>query len=128
MAKKLCSVCVSFYTDTQLDCKFRVCLYCLKSWILQRIEDSVLSGEITVPCVDNNCSHPITRNQIISYFKPGKLKSEIDDALLNLYLTQTKDIRSCPSPTCSYSGYILESPCALNNVCEKCCYEWKDQT
>ena len=126
MANTLCALCVTNECTVKLECKFKICEDCLKDWILQRIEDSVISGEVTVPCVDTNCKHKITGDQINSYFKPSISKTEINEGLLKLYLNRTKDMRTCPKKGCSYAGYIQEKPCSQNNVCAKCDYEWKD--
>ena len=51
---------------------------------------------------------------------------KIGDRLLDIYITNEKDMRKCPAPGCSGAGYIILKSCKDNLVCEICHHEWRD--
>ena len=51
---------------------------------------------------------------------------KINDKLLNLYISNSKDMRKCPASGCDGAGFIRLKACRENLVCEICSHEWRE--
>jgi hypothetical protein len=59
---------------------------------------------------------------------PLQYKEKMDEALLQVYLTQEQDIRKCPNPACKYAGTINPRVhCTERLQCEACGTTWRDK-
>ena len=44
----------------------------------------------------------------------------------DMYLSNTEDVRRCPSADCDYAGTITLSPCSKPLSCPECNTEWRE--
>ena len=121
-----CCICYNSLQKKISPCECSVCETCWSQIIFVQIEQSNSFIE-NIACPTKRCQQ---EPSITSLYKkmPRHLKLKIEQAYFNVYLSQTRDIRRCPSSDCNYAGIVdLSSPCSDNLICNACGTTWRDK-
>ena len=127
-----CCVCYTEVDEVQVyqcECGVNLCNACFGSWWVGNIQmqftetKAVCLGQHTA----SECKLEVTQAQIDELIKePSLIQSQIHDALLQKYVGQCQDIRTCPQANCKYAGFMSDQICTEDLKCEKCHLTWRD--
>jgi Nucleoside permease len=125
-----CQVCYTSFEETpmiQLPCSCKHCADCLHTWILGSIKELSFQNKEQVLCMNAECKKYFNIEDILNYFSESQ-KTEINEALLAVYLNKSKDIRRCPKEDCNYAGVIdLNVKCKDKLECLQCRTQWREK-
>jgi len=94
-------------------------------WITVRITKDLLRNEVKIPCLNHECTQEITMEEAFQNLDRKRTELVLDK-LVNVYICNQSDIRSCPNSNCSNAGIITPFPCYESLECDCCNYKWKD--
>jgi len=126
---QLCHICLNENQSSfiSLPCSCSACSDCLSQWITLNTLENQYTLESTFTCMTSDCQKDLSLKEIY-HTMPKTHKEQIDEALLQVYLTNEQDIRKCPNPHCKYAGTIdPRSHCKENLQCEACGTTWRDK-
>lgn len=124
--KSECQICFStvrIQRTRLLSCECFICFVCLAKWTETKIKEKRLDADSNIPCP--SCKKNIQIQEIFT--KVGQIqKIIINEALLQVYLTEANDIRKCPTSNCHYAGIIRTNLCKKETQCPVCLTTWKE--
>jgi len=126
-----CVVCYRPFCDEvpsiTLNCSCIQCVDCLSSWILTQTKELEFQRKESISCMNTECKYIFKVQDILNDF-PQPYQEKINQALFEVYLRKSKDIRRCPRPECNYAGIInLSAKCQDKLQCVECGEEWRDK-
>jgi len=131
-----CPSCMSIFDDEEddlsqsikLPCGCRGCLGCIVSWVNLQVKEPSYVQKEKISCIVSSCKKPFKLQDIRTHLRQEDHET-INDSLLQVYLTNAKDISSCPTQGCQYAGvYNPSFDCTEALQCGLCNTEWKQPT
>lgn len=125
-----CAVCYTMLDKSnspKLPCGCTNCSDCLTNWIITQTKELHFQTYEKIPCMNSYCKQPFKAEEVSSQLNEEQQVS-INEALLDVYLKKTEDIRRCPNSACTYAGTIdTSSPCEDSLECEVCATRWREK-
>jgi len=123
----LCIVCYHNEVKEPICWGSYICSECLKNWAKSRIVQDRIRGEVTIPCPNYNCNQALISVDLFNTIGPDEFE-KVNVLFTDLYLSNTEDIRKCPSQKCEYAGVISLDKCGHSLKCPEWKYSWQEYT
>ena len=115
----------SSQVKTPMSCGSYIWKFWITQWAKNKIAKDRLSDEIVIPCPYYECKHNLSNADLINTIGPRNFEI-LNEEYIQIYLSNTDDIRRCPNDNCDYAGVISLKPWSDNLSCPECGYDWRE--
>jgi hypothetical protein len=130
MSNQNCLVCFQNIPERnfELDCKCSICQECFTEWIITNNKSTLFTTEEFYSCPNFNCGVKIEKQWVYENISQKDIE-ELNQVLLNKYITNSLDVQKCPSKDCNYSGFLndYQKTCKKEFICDNCETKWSDR-